>query len=235
MKGSIASIETLTAVDGPGIRTIVFLSGCMKRCLYCHNPEMLKMSKPNTKSSDLVNKLLRYKNYFKRGGGVTFSGGEPLLQTDFLIETCKKLKKENIHIAIDTAGDFVGDIEELLKFVDLVILDIKHVKKGDYEFLTKSKMKTVENFINILNNSGVKVQLRQVIIPNFNDNLKYLKNLKKYIRKIKNVEGITFIPYHKLGSEKYLELEIPYPMEKIPEMDKSLCDKLYQDFLNLGK
>ena len=224
MKGSIASIETLTSVDGPGIRTIVFMSGCKKRCLYCHNPEMLNMSKANTKSFDLVNKLLRYKNYFKRGGGVTFSGGEPLLQTDFLIDVC---------IAIDTAGDFVENVEQLLKLVDLVILDIKHIKKKEYEFLTSSKINNVEKFINILNKSGVEVQLRQVIIPNFNDNLKYIKGLKKYIRKIKNVSNITFIPYHKLGQEKYLELGISYKMEKIPEMDKKLCDELYQEFLNL--
>ena len=233
MLGSISSIETLTSVDGPGIRTIVFMSGCKKRCLYCHNPEMFKMSKPNYSDIDLVNKLIRYKNYFKRGGGITFSGGEPLLQTDFLISICKKLKKENIHIAIDTAGDFNGNIKELLKYVDLVILDIKHTTKKEYEFLTKSKMKKVEEFIKILNEANVSVGLRQVIIPGFNDNLKYLKSLKEYIKKIKNVCDITFIPYHKLGFEKYLELGFDYPMDKVFEMDPSECQELYKKFLEL--
>ena len=233
MLGSVATIETLTSVDGPGIRTIVFLSGCKKRCLYCHNPEMFQSSKPNYKGSDLANKLLRYKNYFTRGGGITFSGGEPLLQTDFLIEVCKILKKENIHIAIDTAGDFTGNIQELLKYVDLIILDIKHIHSKEYEFLTKSKMKKVEEFIHIINQTNIQVSLRQVIIPNFNDNLKYLKSLKEYIKRIKNKTDMTFLPYHKLGSEKYLELNINNPMEEVDEMDKKKCQELYEKFLKL--
>ena len=231
MLGSISSIETLTSVDGPGIRTIVFMSGCSKRCLYCHNPEMFKMSKPNYLDIDLVNKLIRYKNYFKRGGGITFSGGEPLLQTDFLISVCKRLKKENIHIAIDTAGDYNGNIKELLKYVDLVILDIKHTSKKEYEFLTKSKIKKVEEFIKILNETNIPVSLRQVIIPDFNDNLKYLKSLKEYIKKIKNVRDMTFIPYHKLGREKYLELGIDYHMDNVLEMDIDKCQEFYKMFL----
>ena len=233
MNGSIASIETLTSVDGPGIRTIVFLSGCRKRCLYCHNPEMFKMTKPNYTVKELVNRILRYKNYFKRGGGVTFSGGEPLIQTNFLIEVCKELKKENIHIAIDTAGDFEGNIHELLKYVDLIILDIKHVKKHEYEFLTKSNIKKVEEFIKIINKTNIPVSLRQVVVPGMHDNIKYLKELKKYIKKIKNKKDMTFLPYHKLGIEKYRELNLDYPLENIEEMDKDKCDKLYQEFLDL--
>lgn len=233
MNGSIASIETMTSVDGPGIRTIVFMSGCKKRCLYCHNPEMFKISSPNYNAKDLAKKLIRYKNYFKRGGGITFSGGEPLLQTDFLIEVCKLLKKEDIHIAIDTAGDFVGDIKELLKYVDLVILDIKHVYPKEYEKLTKSKIKKVEEFIRIINESNKEIYLRQVIVPGIHDNLEYLKSLKEYIKKIKNVSNMTFIPYHKLGIEKYRELDIKYPLEKTPEMDMEECQELYKTYLNL--
>ena len=233
MHGSIASIETLTSVDGPGIRSIVFMSGCLKRCLYCHNPEMFKMPKPNYNHQELVNKLLRYKNYFQRGGGITFSGGEPLLQTNFLIPVLKKLKKENIHIAIDTAGDFRGNIQVLLKYVDLIILDIKHVKEKEYEYLTKTKMDNIEKFIKIINQTKIPVNLRQVIVPNFNDNLDYLQELKEYIKRIKNVKSIEFLPYHKLGSEKYQELQLPNPMENIPAMNKDKCDKLYQEFLNM--
>lgn len=233
MKGSISSIETLTSVDGPGIRTIVFLSGCKKRCLYCHNPEMFTLTKPNYEASDLVKRIIRYKNYFKRGGGVTFSGGEPLLQTNFLLEVCKKLKQENIHIAIDTAGDYIGNIEELLKYVDLVILDIKHVTKTGYKYITKTDINNVSKFIKILNKSGKDVYLRQVIVPGIHDNLNYLKKLKKYIKNIKNVKNITFIPYHKLGIEKYLELNLNYPLLNTKEMDKEECDKLFYEFLNL--
>ena len=230
---SVASIETLTSVDGPGLRTLVFMSGCRKRCLYCHNPEMFKLEKPNYKASDLVNKLKRYKNYFKRGGGITFSGGEPLLQTDALIPVLKELKKENIHIAIDTAGDYIGNIKELLEYVDLVILDIKHVEKNKYENLCKVKINKVEEFIKILNKSGVKVSLRQVIVPGIHDNLDYLKKLKKYISKIKNVCDIAFLPFHRLGIEKYIELGINYPLGDTPDMDKEKCKELYEEFLKL--
>lgn len=230
---SVASIETLTSVDGPGLRTLVFMSGCRKRCLYCHNPEMFKLGKPNYKASDLVNKLKRYKNYFKRGGGITFSGGEPLLQTDALIPVLKELKKESIHIAIDTAGDYIGNIKELLEYVDLVILDIKHVEKNKYENLCKVKINKVEEFIKILNKSGVKVSLRQVIVPGIHDNLDYLKKLKKYISKIKNVCDIAFLPFHRLGIEKYIELGINYPLGDTPDMDKEKCKELYEEFLKL--
>ena len=233
MNGSVASIETLTSVDGPGIRTIVFMSGCHKRCMYCHNPEMFKMTKPNYKDKDLVEKILRYKNYFKRGGGVTFSGGEPLLQTDFLIKVCKKLKEENIHIAIDTAGDYIGDLQELLKYVDLVILDIKDTRPKEYEYLTKSKMKKFNAFVKKLNKTKVDVFIRQVIIPDFNDNISYIKSLKEYLKQINNIKNVAFLPYHKLGSEKYLELGLFNPMLNVKEMDKDKCDKLYQAFLNL--
>jgi len=235
MLGSIQSIETLTSVDGPGVRVVVFMSGCKKRCLYCHNPEMFKMIKPNYSVFDLTEKLLRYKNYFRRGGGVTFSGGEPLLQCDYLIEVFKELKKEKIHIAIDTAGDFKGNIRELLKYVDLVILDIKHIFKDEYENLCKVSIDKVEEFIHILNESRVLVDLRQVIVPGIHDNLEYIKSLKEYIKKIKNVNNITFIPYHKLGMEKYQELGLIYPLKDTIEMDKDKCNSLYQEFLNLEK
>ena len=233
MQGSVASIETMSSVDGPGIRTVVFMSGCKKRCLYCHNPEMFQMTKPNYEAKELFNKLKRYKNYFGKKGGITFSGGEPLLQTNFLIEVCKLLKQENIHVAIDTAGDYIGNIEELLKYVDLIILDIKDTRKRKYEYLTNQKIETQENFIKLINKTNVKVSIRQVIIPSFNDNLKYIKSLKKYLTKIKNIQDITFIPYHKLGSEKYLDLGLVYKMTNIPEMDKTKCNELFKEFQKL--
>ena len=133
-KGSINQIETLGLVDGPGIRTIVFLNGCNLRCKYCHNPEMWKKREKNYTSDELFKKIIRNKPYFARNnGGVTFSGGEPLLQIEFLIETIKKLKKENIHVALDTSGHGNGNYKKLLNLIDLVILDIKHVDKEEYK------------------------------------------------------------------------------------------------------
>ena len=143
IKGSVDSIETFGLVDGPGIRTVVFLTGCKLRCKYCHNPEMWHLGKYNYTPSELAERILRNKNYFQRNnGGVTFSGGEPLLQSKFIIEVCKILKKENIHVALDTAGVGNGDYEEVLKYVDLVLLDIKHTNSIEYKELTGHSTRT---------------------------------------------------------------------------------------------
>lgn len=229
--GSVESIETLGLLDGPGIRTVVFLNGCKLRCKFCHNPEMFTKKENNYTNEELVNKIIRNKPYFKNGGGVTFSGGEPLLQSEFIIECAKLLKKEDINIAIDTAGVGNGNYEELLKYIDLVILDIKHTQKKEYKMITGQDMNEIENFINALNKANKKVWIRQVIIPGMTDNEEYIDSLIKYINKIKNIEKIDFLPYHKLGREKYIKLGIPYPYENKPEMDKEKCEKLYKLFL----
>lgn len=232
VKGSIDSIETFGLVDGPGIRTVVFLNGCNLRCKFCHNPEMWKKREFNYDSIDIVKKVLRSKPYFKNGGGVTFSGGEPLLHIDFLLETCKELKKEGIHIALDTAGVGLGNYNELLKYVDLVILDVKAINDEMYFSITGHKsLEDVSEFIKQLNNSGNDVWIRQVIIPDINDNLEYMDGLASYIRdNIKNVKKVEFLPFHRLGREKYIKLGIPYPYEDKDDMNKNKCDSLYEYF-----
>lgn len=232
-KGSINKIETLGLVDGPGIRTVVFLSGCKLRCKYCHNPEMWTIQTPNYTPEELVARIIRNKPYFKRNnGGVTFSGGEPLLQTKFLIEVCKLLKKENIHIALDTAGVGNGNYDEVLSYVDLVLLDIKHVTEEGYQDLTGTKIDESKKFIEALNKSHKPVWIRQVIVPGLMDNDIYLHKLKEQLKKIKNIEKIEFLPYHTMGSEKYQELGIEYPLESLEAMDKYECQKLYDKFIN---
>ncbi len=230
MMGSISTIESLGLVDGPGIRCVVFLNGCKLRCLYCHNPETWKMGKLNYEASKLVSKIKRYKPYFGEEGGVTFSGGEPLLQPKFLIECCNLLKKENIHIALDTAGVGVSDISEILSLVDLVILDIKHVTSDGYKYLTGLDIDEVESFIELLNKSGKEVWLRQVIVPDLTDSYEYINEFSLYIRKIKNVSKVEFIPYHKLGTEKYEELNIVNPMKDVLEVKQELVNDLYNHF-----
>ena len=230
--GSVESIETLGLLDGPGIRTVVFLNGCKLRCKYCHNPEMFTKKEDNYTPEELVKKIVKNKPYFKNNGGVTFSGGEPLLQNNFIIECAKLLKKENIHIAIDTAGVGNGNYDELLKYIDLVLLDIKHTDKEGYKNITGREMKEINDFIKSLNKSNKKVWIRQVIVPGIMDNEKYIDSLIKYLKQIKNIEKIDFLPYHKLGREKYIKLGIPYPYENKKEMDKENCKKLYQLFLN---
>lgn len=230
VKASIDSIETFGLVDGPGIRTVVFFNGCKLRCKYCHNPEMWTIKEKNYTPEEVVKKVIRSKPYFNKNGGVTFSGGEPLLHDKFIIETAKLLKKENIHIAIDTAGVGNGNYEELLKYIDLVILDIKHTRPKEYKEITGLEMKEIDNFINAINKENKDVWIRQVIIPGITDTEEYINSLVTYLSKIKNVKRVDFLPFHRLGREKYIALNIPYPYEDKNDMDKDKCDKLYELF-----
>lgn len=234
MEASIDSIETFGLVDGPGIRTVIFLNKCNLRCKFCHNPETWVMKDTNYTSDEIVNRVLRNKSYYKNNGGVTFSGGEPLLQYDFLLETCKKLKKNNIHIALDTSGVGNGDYLELLQTIDLVLLDIKHITKEGYIDITQTdNIDKFHNFVDQLNKTNVEVWIRQVIIPNVNDNEEYMTNLSTFIKKhIKNVKKVEFLPFHTMGKEKYKKLGIKNPYQDKEDMDKDKCNKLYEYFLN---
>ena len=233
MMGSIASIETFGTVDGPGIRTVVCFNGCNLRCIYCHNPEMWIKGKDNMTVTELVEKILRNKEYFGKEGGVTFSGGEPLLHQPFLIEVCKELKKHDIHIALDTAGVGLGNYEELLKYIDLIIFDVKHVTEEGYKKVTRINTNESLNFLEVCNRLNKKFWIRQVVVPGIMDNEEYLYLLKDYLKKINNIQKIEFLPYHKLGEEKYAKLNLPYPCKDIPEMDKTKCQELYDRFIKI--
>ena len=230
IRASIDSIETFGLVDGPGIRVVVFFNGCKLRCKYCHNPEMWTKKAENYSPQELVEKIKRYKSYFKDNGGVTFSGGEPLLHSKFIIETAKLLKQENIHIALDTSGVGLGDYNEILPYIDLVILDIKHTKPLGYKELTNLEINESEEFIKELNKSNIPVWIRQVIVPGIMDNYEYIDSLINYLYKINNIKRVDFLPFHRLGREKYLSLGLTYPYEDKPEMDKEECNKLYKYF-----
>lgn len=231
MKAAVDSIESFGLVDGPGIRTVVFLSGCKLRCKYCHNPEMWVKGKENYTSEELVKKILRSKPYFKRNnGGVTFSGGEPLLQIDFLLEACPMLKEEGIHIALDTAGVGMGKYDELLPYIDLVLLDIKHITNEGYLDLTGQPMDEFYKFVDSLNKSNTKVWIRQVIVPDVNDNIEYIEGLAEFLKKIKNIEKVEFLPYHKLGDGKYQKLGLVNPYLEKDAMNQEKCNELYEKF-----
>ncbi len=229
--GIIDSVEPMGLVDGPGIRFVVFLKQCKLRCLYCHNPETWTCNEGTSiTSEELLKRIHKYHNYYK-DGGVTFSGGECLLQKEFLIDSLKKCKMINLHTAIDTAGVGIGGYEEILKYTDLVILDIKAYTEDLYKKITGSNMDEFNRFLEALNKSGKDVWLRQVIVPGINDTEEYILGLKEYIKKVKNVKKVELLPYHLYGVPKYEKLGIKYPLEGVPAMDIDRCKKL-QELLN---
>ena len=221
---SIDSIESFTTKDGPGIRTVIFLNKCKLRCFICHNPETWTMKDYNITVEEAYKKIVNFKDYFGKNGGVTFSGGEPLLQSEFIIELSKLLKKNNIHIALDTAG--VGDDYEVLKYVDLVILDIKDYRDDGYLKMTSHPIDDFDKFVKELNKSNKEVWIRQVIVPGINDNKEYILGLKKYLKNIKNITNIELLPYHTMAIDKYKKLGIPYRLDGVPDMDKAKCLEL---------
>ncbi|MBE6154238.1 MAG: pyruvate formate lyase-activating protein [Firmicutes bacterium] len=231
MFGSISKIESMGLKDGPGIRTVIFLNGCKLRCKYCHNPETWLKQENNISVNELVEKILRYKNYYGEDGGVTLSGGEPLLQIDFIIELCKKLKENNINIALDTSGTGIGKYDEILKYIDLVLFDIKDTTPEGFKDLTGTSIEESQKFITILNETKIPVWIRQVIIPGYNDNYEYMHKLNDYIKEIRNVEKIELLPYHNMAISKYNDLNIDYPLLDTSNMDKLKCNEL-ESYIN---
>jgi len=223
---SIDSIESMGLVDGPGIRTVIFFNGCKLRCKFCHNPETWNLKDKNYTLEEVYNKVVRNKPYFNNNGGVTYSGGEPLMHTDFLIELSKKLKKENIHIALDTAGVGIGNYEELLKYIDLVIFDIKGITNEFYKNMTGYDMDESLKFLELCQKLNKKLWLRQVIVPGYNDNIEYIDELRLFIKDIKNVEKVELLPYHTMGVNKYNKLNISYKLINVPPMDNIKCKEL---------
>jgi pyruvate formate lyase activating enzyme len=230
MKGRISDIETMGLVDGPGMRLVLFMSGCRLRCLYCHNPETWTAENSQEISpEEVLKKYQKYSNYYGDNGGVTFSGGEPLLQSEFVLETIKLLKEHGIHTAIDTAG-VAENYDEVLKLVDLVILDIKAVDSKEYEELVGGKIEKQKEFLDKCVSLNKKLWLRQVIVPGINDDEEHVKKLKELIKDIPNVERVELLPYHSMAKEKYKKLGIEYRLGDTVNMDKEKC-KMLQNLL----
>lgn len=229
MIGNIHSIETMGLLDGPGIRVVVFLQGCPLRCLYCHNPDTWsKEEKLSMTSEELVKLILRYKNYFDNNGGVTFSGGEPLFQSPFLLEVLKLCKQFSIHTCLDTSGVGGTMNEEILKYTDLVIFDIKALDEEGYLEMTGHNIEESLSFLKLCQKLNKPLWLRHVIVPTINDNEEHILKLKKFIKPLKNIEKIELLPYHLLGVNKYKELKMPYRLEGIKAMSKKRCQELYK-------
>lgn len=233
IKGRIHSIESMGLVDGPGIRTIVFIQGCKLRCAYCHNPDTWNLNGGmEVTPEELMKKILRFKPYFSRsGGGVTFSGGDPLMQPKFLLELLKKCKENGIHTAIDTAGYGDGNYNEILKYTDLVLLDIKHINSDGYVVLTGRDTKDVNTFLQALRKSKTRVWVRHVVVPGYTDTTEHMDKIADIINsEIPNVDKIELLPYHVLGVNKYEALGIKYRLEGVEPMNKERAKEL-QDYL----
>ena len=217
--GVVHSFETFTTVDGPGIRFILFLSNCPLRCKYCHNPDTWACKGKEYSVDEIVNEILKYKNYYKNGG-VTISGGEPLLQIDFVIEIFKRLKKYNLHTAVDTSGatfnvNQIEKFDELNKYTDLYLLDIKEIDEKKHIELTGKSNKNILEFAQYLSKNNKKVWIRHVIVPIINLDKEDLIKTKEFIDTLNNVERVDVLPYHTLGVHKYKDLGLKYPLEGV--------------------
>lgn len=219
--GYIHSFESMGLVDGPGIRSVVFMQGCRLRCLYCHNPDTWEVNHKTCEAvtpEELVRRISRFKLYYGSDGGVTFSGGEPLLQPEFLTESLKLLKNAGIHTCLDTAGHGNGDYEEILKYTDLVLFDVKHYDSEGYKKITGAEPDESLKFLDCAQRLGIPLWIRHVVVPGITDSDEHLSGLRGYLKNIKNIRRIELLPYHTLGVSKYKAMGIPYKLEGVPSL-----------------
>ncbi len=223
MKGRIHSFESFGTVDGPGIRFVVFLQGCPLRCQYCHNPDTWGEGGEEYTAEEVAGRVLRYKNYFGENGGVTVSGGEPLLQIEFVTELFKFLKGKGIHTCVDTSGitfnaESAASVEKhkkLLEVTDLFLLDIKHIDDEACKKLTGHSNKNTLSFARFLSDNGKKFWVRQVLVPNLTDGEESLQRTRAFIDTLQGVEKVEVLPYHTLGVVKYEKLGVEYPLKGV--------------------
>ncbi len=228
MKGRIHSFESLGAVDGPGIRFVIFMQGCHLKCKYCQNRDTWDVnSGEEYEAKELVDKILRYKNYITPSGGVTVSGGEPLLQADFLIELFTMLKKEGIHTCIDTSGNLplTDSIKKLIELTDLFLLDIKCINDETCKFLVGKSNKEELEFARYLSDNNKPMWIRQVLVPTITDKEEDLKELSSFIKSLKTVEKVEVLKYHDLGKFKWEKLKLKYPLEGYRTADAKDFDR----------
>ncbi|CAM3737150.1 pyruvate formate-lyase-activating protein [Mesobacillus zeae] len=224
MIGNIHSIETFGTVDGPGIRYVVFTQGCLLRCQFCHNADTWEIGAGKQMSvSEIIDDLKTYLPFIESsGGGITVSGGEPLLQIPFLTELFKECKKLGIHTTIDSSGGcyssnahFQEQLQELLKYTDLVLLDLKHINRKKHMKLTGMPNDHILEFARFLSSERVPVWVRHVLVPGITDDLDDLSGLGQFIGTLKNVKKVEVLPYHKLGVYKWEALGLEYPLKDV--------------------
>lgn len=230
MTGKVHSFESFGTVDGPSVRFVVFMQGCPMRCKYCHNPDTWAFSGgAEYTPQEVAQKVLKYKNYYKDGGGITVSGGEPLMQLDFVRELFKILKGEGINTALDTSGitfnaedgDCVSRHDELLRYCDLVLLDIKHADESAHRELTGHSGKNPKNFARHLSDIGKDMWIRHVLVDGYTCDEREIFALKEFVATLKTVKKVEFLPYHDMGAVKYKKMGVDYPLQDTKPTDKS--------------
>ncbi|MCR5558502.1 MAG: pyruvate formate lyase-activating protein [Butyrivibrio sp.] len=235
IKGAIHSIETFGSVDGPGIRFIIFLKGCNLRCKYCHNADTWDPKSEDMRTADeILDFAERYRGYWGEEGGITVSGGEPLLQIDFLLELFKKAKERGINTCIDTAVQpftrqepFFSKFNELLKYTDLMLLDIKHIDREEHIKLTGLPNDNIKDCFEYLSEIGQPIWIRHVLVPGITDDDEYLKKTREFIEKLSNVQRIEVLPYHSMGQHKFEAMGIKYQLEGVQSPAKERVENAY--------
>lgn len=228
MLGIINSIQTLGTLDGPGVRFVLFMQGCPLRCAYCHNPDTWDFNQGmEYTAEDIFQKVVRYKAYFGEAGGITVSGGEPLIQAEFVTELFKLCKENGIHTCLDTSGGMWSDkIEKLIEVTDLCLLDVKMTNPTYYEKYIHWKMEPVMTFLKKLNAMNVPTWIRQVIVPDINDNYENIRRLKNIKNQNPNITKVELLPFRKLCVVKYDYLGIKFPLTEYSETSKEELDRL---------
>ena len=220
--GNIHSIETCGTVDGPGIRFVVFTQGCPMRCLYCHNPDTWETGiNKQLSADDILSQYEAVKEFCK--GGITVTGGEPLMQIEFVTELFKKAQEKGIHTALDTSGilftpDNTNKFDELNKYTSLVLLDIKHIDDNEHKKLTKHSNKNILEFAKYLSDNNIPMWIRHVVVPGINDKEEYFIKLGKFMGTLSNIKALDVLPYHNMA--KYESLGIEYPLKDTPPLSK---------------
>ena len=230
--GRVHSIESFGTVDGPGIRFVIFLQGCPMRCLYCHNPDTWKTSGGTEYTAEeLIREYKKNKAFYTRGG-ITVTGGEPLLQIDFVTELFKLANENAIHTCIDTSGitysesnaEYKEKLDRLLEYTDLVMLDIKHINPESHKRLTGHSNADILAFAKYLEKKRIPLWVRHVVVEGYTDSRDDLYELGRFIGTLKNLRALDVLPYHTLGASKYEELGIEYPLKGLPSLKKSAAE-----------
>ncbi len=227
--GFVSKIESMGTLDGPGVRTVVFFGGCPLRCSYCHNPDLWKThEKDKITVDELFDKVNRFTSFHGEDGGVTISGGEPLSQPAFLTNFLKKCQENDIHTVLDTSGfGNAKNFDDILKYTDLVIFDLKEPNPFDYPKLTGVVKRISDEFVDALQRNETPMWIRTVIVPGKNDTFEKMDEIAHEVNKLRNVERVQLLPYHTMGNSKYKELGLDYELEGVPAMSKEKTEELY--------